>query len=287
MNHKNNFLQKFSIFLFLIFFLTFVSAEVLVTVIPEKKEVFVNEVDYLVIKILNNSQKSLDKMYLRIEGSDNVVFVEDQESKVLLKELTDLTAGVTKEVKVKFKATSAKTDPSTLFVYYGYASDYESGVLPFVAGTIVNTKESNFIVTTKVERSNSSAGEGVIGEISVSNKTGVPINGFGAEMIVPTGFDLKSDPFFVESIKDSNKISTKFEALAPIQIDGEKVIVIVYGYFDANGAHYFENEHKVSFAKSNRSILALVGIIVLIVAVFLYLRQTKKDEKLKGTDGKK
>lgn len=293
MNHKNliggkSIFQKFFLVLLLILFLSFVSGEVLVTTYVEKNEIYPYEMNNLVIKILNNSPTVLDKFYLRIQGDDSVVFVEEGvEKKNLSKEILELESNITKEIKIKFKTIVVKKEPSALFVYYGFENDYSKGVLPFVSGTIVNTKENKVNITTKVEKTSSLSGEEINGSISISNKTGSIITRLASEMIVPDGFDLKSEPFFVEVI-DSNIVSTKFNALAPINVDGEQIVLIVYGYFDENGVgHYFEKEHKVSFVKTNRSFLALIGIIVLIIAVFLYLQRTKKDDKLKGSGDKK
>lgn len=288
MNHKSSIFKKISLFFVLLLFCSFVSAEVLLTTYPEKTELFPYELDILVVKILNNSENILDNLHLRIEGSDNIVFVEEgQEKKVLLRELTKIEPNVTKELRLKFKATSVKKEASALFVYYGFENDYQKGILPFVSGTIVITKENKVVVTTKIDKTTTSAGDEINGEISISNKTGGIITMLASEMIVPSGFDLKTAPFFTETISDSNTVSTKFNALAPLQVDGEQTVLIVYGYFDENGPHYFEKEHKVSFVKSNRAFLALIGIVVLIIAVFLYLQRTKKDDKLKGSGDKK
>lgn len=281
--------KKYLLVLFcLTLILLTVNAELLVTTYTEKTEIYPNEIDFLVVKVLNNSNIVLDKAYLRIEGSEDIIFVDsDGEKEILLTGLVDLAPGVTKELKFKFKSLEVNKDPSALFVYYGFEKDYSKGILPFVSGTIVSTKDSKVTITTKVDKSQTSAGGEIIGEVVVSNKSGKVISKFGSEMIVPDNFDLKSEPFFTEEIIDSNNVSIKFNALAPINVDGEQRILLVYGYFDENGAHYFEKEHKVSFVKTNRSILALVGIIVLIIAVFLYLKSTKKDDKLKGSGDKK
>ncbi|NMA44312.1 MAG: hypothetical protein GX950_00660 [Candidatus Diapherotrites archaeon] len=277
--------QKFFLLLLLVLFLGFVSGEIIVTTQVEKKEIYPFEMNNLVIKILNDSPNVSDKLYLRIQGEDNIVFInEGVETKSFVKEILELKPNATKEIKTKFKATSTKKDPSQLFVYYGTENEYPKVGLPFVSGTMVGTKENKIDIITRVDKVNSLAGKEVTGSVSVSNKTGNPITMFASEMIVPQRFDLKSEPFFVETI-DANTIFAQFNAIAPINVDGEHSVLIVYGYFDENGVgHYFEKEHKISFLKTNKTYLVIIGLVVLIIAVYLYLEKTKKSSKAKDTE---
>ena len=101
--------QKFFLLLLLVLFLGFVSGEIIVTTQVEKKEIYPFEMNNLVIKILNDSPNVSDKLYLRIQGEDNIVFInEGVETKSFVKEILELKPNATKEIKTKFKATSTK-----------------------------------------------------------------------------------------------------------------------------------------------------------------------------------
>ena len=82
------------------------------------------------------------------------------------------------------------------------------------------------------------------------------------------------------ALADKNFVQQAFEALAPPQVTGKKTFTLAYGYIDAEGPHYFEKTFNVQFSQ-NSMFLVLIGIIILVAAIYLYAVKGGK-EKEKG-----
>ncbi len=285
--NQNKFLQYIILTTLIIISLSITSAEILVSSSIDKKFVYPDEIAFLTVKVYNDSNNLLPQVMLRIESAKNVSFIDTKEMPTFTKVIENIKPGQVSEVKVKFKVTKHDTSPTPIFVYYGEETDSSLKGLPFVSGTITQTKENNVIVTTKSEKQNSDEGEKVIITFDIKNESKEAIHAIAAEVIAPTNFIVQTDPTFLETLNDENSFSTKFEILAPIEAEGDQIITLGYGFFDSVGPHYFEKSFTQSYTKSNRTILAVIGLIVLAAAIIIYVNRTKKGNDIKGSGDKK
>lgn len=283
----NNHKKIFTLAILLITIISFANADLLVNSTIDKKFLYPNEIGFVTIKILNDSNIPIN-LLLRIEGADNLVFIEEKEEKMtLLRELDNLNPQEPKQITIKVKALSVKKEPSAIFVYYGTEMDDSYKGLPFFSGTITQTKENPVEVISKAEKKQTESGESIITKLTITNNSGKEIFAIAGEIIAPKDFDIKTDPYFFESLKDKNSITLESEIMVPINANGEQKIIQVYGFFDEYGPHYFEKTHSFNFVKTNRTLLAIIGIVVLAAAIYLYIQQTKKGTDIKGSGEKK
>ena len=265
----------------------FVNAELFVSAAIDKKNVYPDEVAFLTTRVFNDRNVPVPIVYLRIEGTKDVVFMDEEETPSILKMVENLGAMQTVEIKVKFKVTKYSSDPTPIFVYYGEQQDESDKGLPFVSGTITQTKENKVIVTTTSEKKKDEAGQKIFVEMSMKNSSGKEIRAIAAELLAPAGFDILTDPFVEQTLSDGNVANAKFEVLAPIEVDGEQTVTLGYGYFDELGPHYFQKSFTYSFEKTDKTTLAIIGVVVLVSAVIIYISQTKKQNDVKGTGSDK
>jgi len=273
--------------LILIASIGFVNAEIFVSSSIDKKHVYPDEVAFLTTKVFNDANMVLPIVYLRIEGTKTVVFIDEDEKSTVLKTVENLGPKQTVEIKLKFKVTKHSSDPTPIFVYYGEQQDQSEKGLPFVSGTITKTKETKVVITAKSEKKKDEAGEKIFIEMEMKNESGKEVRAIAAEVLAPLDFTILSDPFVQQTLEDKNSLKARFEVLAPIDVDGDQTISLGYGYFDEIGPHYFQKSFTHSFSKTDRMTLAIIGIIVLIAAVIIYISKTKGQSDIKGTGEKK
>ena len=121
------------------------------------------------------------------------------------------------------------------------------------------------------------------------NYTKEPLYNVAFEMKAPSAFEIKTAPLFFEQIDPQETVTGTFEIQPPLETLGKQKVILAYGYFDANGPHYFEESFDLDFSQGDsRLLLGIVGLIVLIVAIFLYMgsRKTSGNPKVKGTKEK-
>lgn len=263
--------------------LGFANAELFVSATIDKKNIYPDEIAFITTKIFNDKNVIVPTIYLRVEGTKNVVFIDEEETPTVLKSVENLGPLQTVEIKLKFKVIKHTNEPTPIFVYYGEQQDESEKGLPFVSGTITQTKENKVIATIKSEKVNDEVGQKIVIEMELKNNSGKEIRAIAAEILAPIDFDILTDPFVEQTLYDSNSIKTKFEVLAPLNVDGDQKITLGYGYFDEIGPHYFQKTFTYSFSKVDKTTLAIIGVVVLISAIIIYISQTKKQNNVKGT----
>jgi hypothetical protein len=267
-------------FLFLLFILliSFVSADVLVNTKIDKEEITNNEVALLTVKVVNDSTENLENYVIRIETTDNLVLLKNEQS-IYAEVIEEINAGEVLELKYPFKAVSTGSDQGRVFAYYGEEGE-------FAAGTFVNIKSTNILIKTNARKVVDEEGQKIIVDFEAQNYSNEPIFNLGAEVIAPEGFEILSQPIMIPVLEDANVYRTSFEILSPLRVVGDQRILVSYGYFDENIPHYFEESHIVSFEDSNRFLLAGIGFIVLVIAILIYMSKTNAPQDIKGTKEK-
>ena len=255
-----------------------VSAQVLVNTSVDKTELSSNEVAYLTIQIRNETDADLENYLLRLETSKSLIFLENQDN-YLLTEVDVIRSGMSREIKVRFKAVDTSEETGELFVYYG--TEHE-----FVAGTFVKTIQLPVGVSTSALKKNTKQGEAVYVDFEMHNYSGKDLQNVGVSVLAQQNFTIVTPEAILQVMPDGNRFVRTFEVLAPLEAEGEHNIILTYGFFDETGAHYFEENFVVSFEKENNLLLAGIGIIILIAAVLIYVSKSKRPASETGKDVK-
>jgi uncharacterized membrane protein len=253
-----------------------VNAQVLVNVSVDKPELSTNEVAYLTIQIRNETGTDFENYLLRLESGENLAFLESQDN-YLLQEIDLIRSGMSREIKVRFKAVDTSEETGELFVYYG--DEHE-----FVSGTFVKTTQLPVGVSSRAVKQSTKQGERVQVTFEMHNYSGDVLQNVGVSVLAPPNFTVITPEVILPVMLDGNRFVRTFEVLAPLEAEGEKNIILSYGFFDKTGAHYFEENFVVSFEKENNVLLAGIGIIILIVAVLIYVSKSKKPTEKAGTN---
>jgi uncharacterized membrane protein len=261
--------------------LPLVNANVLVSTTLDRENFYQNEVGMLTIKLFNDSDKDLDNLLVRIEGSEGIVFVNNfDEEKLILKETGIIRKQTSKELLVKIKIVSIQDPTPKIFVYYGSDENPKNAAVTFV-----NAKESKVTIKTSPRRINSNEGEKIIIDFSVTNYSTNAIYDLGAEVIALENYIIKTPPLFQPILQDGNVEKISFELLPPPEANGNQKIVLSYAYTDENGWHYFEEIFTINIERMNHLVLAVLGIGIIVIAGYLYVLRDKKSEKsVKGTE---
>ena len=259
-------------------------AKLLVNTSVDKASLSTDEMGMLTIKIFNDSNSAVPSLILRMDGGDSIVFPENGDKSPYVRTIENVKGLAMSEVKVKIKASSTKKASANILAYYG-----EKDPLPYVSGTYVGLGEIPVSVKATAAKRLDPEGEKVIVDFSLANNSRQELKNLMAEVTAPQGFDVKTPALILDSVADGNSAKRTFEVLEPINAAGSQSIILSYGFIDSNGPHYFEKDFSISFTKSDNTILLAIGAIVLIVAVFIYIRQTraKPGKEVVGTQGKK
>ncbi len=259
-----------------------VNSQILASASTDKKTFGENEVGLLTVKLMNDSEIELKGVALRIQGDEGIVFYEGmQEVPLYLKTIDSLKQNEVKQIVIKFKSTLAKKATSNIYAYYGKVSE-----LTTASVTMIETKPSPVFIETSTKRSTVNSNEQIEIDYTLTNGNNTPIYGVSAEMIAPIGFEIITPQVKEEVVSPKGEMHQKFKVIAPEKSAGEQQIIIAYGYFDANTPHYFEKTFKFNIERPNYQLIILIGVVVLIVAGYLFFRKGKGSGVV-GTDGKK
>ena len=295
MSKINNGLKIVAVFALLLLALGQVNANILANVSVDKDKLAIDEMDALVIDLFNDVNFEQKDVQLRIEAGSGIVFPENYDKQIIVEKVDSIKGLAGKEVKVRIKGAiippnpnplqgTAEVTTSNIFVYYGTKADSDQP--KYASGTFVTIVPASVLVTSSAQKVNQNGEQLVEIDFKMTNNTGGDIN-IMAEMLAPKDFEIKTAPILMGPIVDKNSFSSKFTASAPLDVTGNQTVTLSYGYVDQSGKHYFEKNSIVSFQKSYSIYLGIVGIIVLAIAIFIYIRKTKGDPNIKGTGEKK
>jgi hypothetical protein len=263
-------------------FATVAHASLLISATVDKDSLSTNEVGLLTIKIFNDADMNAKNVILTIKGDEQIKFFEDAvEKSSIYKTIDSIGAGQGIEAKIKIKSISSKNPSANIYVYYGFEVNPKNAAV-----TVVQTVDLPQTITSTMEKKSVNGKDLIVTTFKLINNSSYPITKVSAEVIAPTGFEENTQPFFSETISAGQTINQTFNIAAPLEARGEQKFILAYGYFDANVPHYFEKSYSMNFQKADYGFLILIGVIVLIIGVYTYM---KKDTKpaVKGTAEKK
>jgi len=282
MNHKTLSTKILLGAICIILFATITNASILATASTDKTTLSTDEVGLLTIKIFNDSDTEAKEIILRAQADEAIRFIDGEEKTLFITSITSLPAGSGNEIRLNIKSVSSLNKSANIYIYYGTEEP-----LRYASVTMVETEELPISVKSGIEKKSLNGKETVAVSFKFVNNSKDAIHNVGAEVISPSGFETVTAPLFTEILAPNATIEKKFEVMAPLETTGEQKIVLAYGYFDdSNTPHYFEKEYKVTFQKPNYTIIILAGIIVLIIAAYMYVNKDKKKE-VKGSAEKK
>jgi len=295
MSKINNGLKIVAVFALLLLALGQVNANILANVSVDKDKLAIDEMGALVIDLFNDVNFEQKDVQLRIEAGSGIVFPENDDKQIIVEKVDSIKGLSRKEVKVRIKGAiippnpnplqgTAEVTTSNIFVYYGTKADSDQP--KYASGTFVTIVPASVLVDSSAQKITTDGEQSVEIDYKITNNSGSDINVM-AEMIVPNGFDIQTAPIVLGPIRDNNSSSGKFIARAPLNVNGDQKLTLSYGYTDTNGGHYFEKNFTMSFQKSNSLYLGVIGVIVLIIAIFIFIKKTKGDPNVKGTGEKK
>jgi hypothetical protein len=269
------------LFILLIFTIGFVNATLLVNTSTDKKILGENEIAILTIKILNDSELDVQNVQLRLQADAGIRFAEGEEKEFTYKQIETMKGREAVELKVKIKCVTSKEQQVNIYTYYGIGEAAENASVVFVQTKPLPVD----IVAILKQKENAEINQTII-NYKLINHYGRNIYKAGAEVLTPTIFEIETEPVFREVIGDEGTIEENFIITAPIATEGEYQIILAYGYIDANTPHYFEKTFMAKYTKPNYELIGLIGLIVLIVAAYLFLKKDAKTE-IKGSSEKK
>ena len=257
-------------------------ASILGSVTADKKTLGENEVAFLSVKIMNDSEIELKKVNLRVQGDEGIIFYDSTgETTIFTKTIDSIKASEVKELIIKIKATSIKNPKANIYAYFGTDTELKQAAVTMIETNLAAVEIKG---TSKIETTNVTDIASI--DFSLKNISKKPIYKASAEALAPKDFEVKTQPVFEEKILPQGIMEQNFQITIPIEAEGEKKIIIAYGYFDdTNTPHYFENEYPINVQKPNYPLIALIGIIVLVVAAYLFFGKGR-DLSIKGTGAK-
>ena len=276
--------NKIAVFLILILSLSFCSAQILVSTTVDKGTFYENEVGMLMVKIQNDYPEELKNVYLRIEGGEGVRFIENfAEQRILIQETGQIRSEGSKEIYVKMKVISVAESQPKIYVYYGTGDTLQNASVTFV-----NAEKSPVTVKTNARRISSQEGEKIVVDFSLINYSSETLAEVVAEIIAPENYLIRTPPFAATNVTDGNIIEEQFDLIPPPGTSGVQTIILSYGYIDTKGAHYFEEVFEVNIERTNQLIFAVIGIVILVIAGYLYILRDKRGPTngLQGTEEK-
>ena len=266
----------------LIAMVSMANASILASTSVDKTSLSTNEIGILTIKLLNDSDTEAKNIILRVQADEQIRFISEGEEQTILAQIIEsIPAGQGKEIPVKIKSVSSKKETASIYVYYG-----QENPLKYANVTMIETKELPVTISSSIQKKNLNQKDTLVVSFKLVNNSTGALTKASAEVLAPAGFESIAAPLYVENVAQNASIEKSFEVIAPLETTGEQTVILAYGFFDANGPHYFENQFKANFQQPNYTLIVALGLIVLITAVYLY---TKKDKgtNIKGTSWKK
>jgi len=277
----NQITKLISILFLLVLAIGFTNAALLVNTSTDKKYLAENEIAILTIKILNDSELELQNVQLRLQADAGIKFIDGEEKEFTYKQLEKMKGREAVEIRVKIKCVTAKETQVNVYTYYGIKEAQDNASVVFI-----QTKPLAVDVVTSVEKKENNEKNTTTVNYKMTNHYGNKIYKAGAEIITPAQFEIETEPIFMEVIGDEGVIEENFVVTTPLTTEGDYSLILAYGYIDSNIPHYFEKTFSVKYTKPNYELIGLIGIIVLIIAAYLFLKKDAKTD-IKGSAEKK
>jgi len=270
------------IFAFVIAIGASVQSQILASATTDKKVLLENEIALLTIKLMNDSELELKDVALRIQGDEGIYFYEGREEvPIYIKTISSIKPNETYHTTVKVKSTQTKKPTANIYTYYGKVSELNTATV-----TMIETKTSPVTILTKTKNSAINLNEQIEIDFTLTNGFDRSIYGISAEIMAPNGFEIITPQIREDVLAPKAEMYQKFKVIAPEKATGKQQVTIAYGYFDANTPHYFEKTFKFNIERPNYQLIIMIGVVVLIVAGYLFFRK-EQNTSVKGTGEKK
>ncbi|MFA6269403.1 MAG: hypothetical protein WCW13_01670 [archaeon] len=266
----------------LIAILSFANATILASTSVDKKNLSTDEIGLLSVKLFNDSNTPAKNVLVRIQADNQIRFVTDTEESLFITNIETITGGEGKEILLKIKSVSSAKPSANIYTYFGNNEPLTQAVV-----TMVGTVELAATEKITAEKKNVNGKDTVLVSFLLTNLSEEVLTKASAEVIAPKDFEIITAPIMVETIAINGKLEKTFQIIAPLDAQGQQKIIVAYGYFDSNAPHYFEKQFLLNFQKPNYSMIILIGLIVVIVAGYLYIKRDDKKQLIKGTSEKK
>ncbi len=275
MKKKSNFAF---ILIILIFLLNVAFAQIAVTVNTEKEFLYENEIQWINVKVINDSNQEIEKVNLKIEGTNKIKLIKEfEEQNSILDNVGPIRAGGAIEKKYKIKQGNGTENVTKIFIYHSLDNSFNN-----VTGTYFEKKFNPIKINSKFNSHSAQEGQRFSVDLEIQNLSSKEIGNFASELLVPQGFT-NPKSFFVNIIEDGNNTSHNFETIVAPHLKGTHTLILTYGYFDEFGPHYFEERFDATISQSQIH-LAVIGVLILIIAVWLYINQRKDSKHAKQTE---
>jgi hypothetical protein len=269
------------LFLLLVLFSGMVNASILANTSADKKYLGENEIAILTVKILNDSETEIQGVQLRLQADEGIKFLEGEEKTFTYKQIEKMKPREAVELKLKIKCTVSKEQRINIYTYYGIGESTENASVSFIESKPLPIE----VTTSSVSKEENGKNKTTI-NYKMINHYGKNIYKTGAEIITPAEFEIETEPVFMEVVGDEGTIEETFTVNAPIETEGDYQLILAYGYIDSNTPHYFEKNFTVKYSKPNYELIGLIGLVVLIIAAYLFLKKDAKND-IKGSSEKK
>lgn len=278
---KNN-TSKILIAFLIILLMGAVNASILGSASTDKKTLGENEVAMLSVKLMNDSDKAVKGVNLRVTADDGIVFYGgEEESNIFIKTIDSINPGEVKELIIKLKAIEVKKQSANIYAYFGTQTDLRQAAV-----TMVETQPADATATAEVKIDTSGTKDTAIIDFALKNTSNGSLYKASAEALAPKDFEVKTSPLFEDKVLPGGTMEKTFNITIPIEASGAQKIIMAYGYFDdTNTPHYFEKSVTVNVQKINYPLIALLGIVVLVVAAYIFFTKGK-GQGIKGTEKK-
>lgn len=267
-------LSKAAVLITIILIAGAVNASILASASVDKKTLGENEVAMLDVKLMNDSQSEIKNVNLRVQGDAGLVFYDSGgETPIFINTIDSIKPNEVKEIVIKMKAAAVNNASANIYAYYGMQSSPDTAAV-----TVIQTANAAASASATTKTQNVNGNDTAVIDFSLTNASKKPIYNASAETLAPQGFEILTPPVTEQKILPGGVMEQSFNIKMPIEAQGEQKILVAYGYFDdTNTPHYFEQTFPFNVQKTNYPLIGIIGVIVLIIAAYLFMRKGKSS----------
>ena len=278
-----NGINKFALVAFVLtLFAVSCLAEVSVSIVPKDRslgvlELYPNETGELEVVVTNIGAETVRNLSLRfsVENTSLSLLNNSFAVETISETIDALEPNQTKTIFVSVKPKESSQDNQPFLVNYGFET-FTHG-----AHTFVKIVESPLEVQGRLTKSALDLGEGSKLLLNVKNKGASPITNILAEIVVPSGIIVKSQPLSISTLSPGESISDKeFVLDVEPHISGQKKMVLLVSFEDSRGRHVLEKDYPIDIQNRSAVLYVIIIAIIVLVVIALYLkRKPSRDEK--------
>ncbi len=257
------------------------AAQLTVSVYPkdpglEILKLYPDEVGVLEITVSNSGEEAVENVNISISVKDtSLVLFEDFISKqVVSQQIALIEPGAAKTILVNVKPREFSKENQPFVVRYG------AEILTHSVVTYVGVVESPLDVQVRLAKSALDIGEGSKVVVTLKNKGQSNISDVEAELVVPRGFESKSDRIIIDLLAEGESlVDREFEFKVDPIVSGQQRILLLVSFVDENGKHAIERELFVDVQNRAMVLQIIIIAIVVLIIIALYLKRNPNREE--------